>query len=186
MEKKVSSISSDESAAGKDGAENSASATEFYKRGNAALKSGDFDRAIADYDQMILLNPNSALAYNGRGSVYGGKGDFDEAIADCNQTILLDPNFAETYFNRGLAYRVKGDLDRAIADYNMALRIQPNHASAKQYLERARQTRATKQEKLSDAIRANQKTARMGCLYMQAGIVREMNDNLIQQLKKQE
>ena len=42
---------------------------------------GDFDKAIADYDQAIKLNSNGWMYYN-RGDAWAGKGDYDKAIAD--------------------------------------------------------------------------------------------------------
>jgi tetratricopeptide (TPR) repeat protein len=37
---------------------------------------GDLDRAFADYDQAIRLDPHDATAYNGRGNVYQAKQDY--------------------------------------------------------------------------------------------------------------
>ena len=54
----------------------------------------DYDRAIADYDQAIRLNPNYAAAYNSRGLAYDDKRDYDRAIADFNKAIKLNPNDA--------------------------------------------------------------------------------------------
>src|ERR1700722_2556300 len=38
-------------------------AVAFSNRGNAYLAKADLDRAIADYDQAIRLNPNYAFAF---------------------------------------------------------------------------------------------------------------------------
>ena len=43
---------------------------------------GDYDRAIADFDQAIQLKPDYADAYYNRGIAYHDKGDYDRAIAD--------------------------------------------------------------------------------------------------------
>ena len=42
----------------------------------AALK----DRAIADFNAALTINPNYAEAYNNRGNAYADKGDYDRAI----------------------------------------------------------------------------------------------------------
>ena len=52
---------------------------------------GDYDRAIADYDEAIRLDPRYAVAYYNRGVAYCDKGDYDRAIADYNEAIRLDP-----------------------------------------------------------------------------------------------
>jgi tetratricopeptide (TPR) repeat protein len=52
---------------------------------------GENDRAIADYDKTIALDPKYAIAYDNRGIAYKAKGDNDRAIADHNEAIRLDP-----------------------------------------------------------------------------------------------
>jgi tetratricopeptide (TPR) repeat protein len=60
-------------------------------RGIAYDTKGDHDRAIADYDEAIRVNPKFAFAFNNRGTAYKNKGDPDSAIADYNEAIRLDP-----------------------------------------------------------------------------------------------
>jgi tetratricopeptide (TPR) repeat protein len=91
---------------------------------------GDVDRAIANYDQAIKLDPNYAEAYNNRGNAYSHKGDNLRAIADYDQAIKLDPKDALTYSNRGKWYRDKGDSDRAIADFDQAIKLDPKFDNA--------------------------------------------------------
>ena len=98
-------------------------------RGVAYRAKGDHDRAIADYDEAIRLDPKDAVAYSNRGIAYKDKGDYDRAIADYNEAIGLDPKNAVAYNNRGVAYNAKGDPDRAIADYNEAIRLDPKYAT---------------------------------------------------------
>ena len=92
---------------------------------------GDLDRAIADFNEAIRLDPDpkDARAYNNRGHAWRNKGDLDRAIADYSEAIRLDPKFARAYYNRGFAWRDKGDLDRAIADYTEAIRLDPKNAA---------------------------------------------------------
>lgn len=91
---------------------------------------GDNDRAIADYDQALKLDPKLAVAYNNRGIARLSKGDSDRAIADYDMALKLDPKFAYAYKGRGNAWKAKGDDDRAIADYDQAIAIDPNYSHA--------------------------------------------------------
>ena len=55
---------------------------------------GDNDRAIADYDQALTLNPKFAMAYSNRSAAYKAKGDNDHAAADFKAAVRLDPKLA--------------------------------------------------------------------------------------------
>jgi uncharacterized protein YecT (DUF1311 family) len=80
-------------------------------RGNAYQAEGDYDRAVADYDQAIQLDPNDPIAFSNRGNAYKRRGDVDRAIADFSEAIRLDPRFAEAFANRGLLKLKRGDAD---------------------------------------------------------------------------
>jgi tetratricopeptide (TPR) repeat protein len=66
-------------------------AEDNFKSGNAWRNKGDFDRAIADYNQALTINPQDAEAYNNRGNAWRNKGDFDRAIADYTQALRINP-----------------------------------------------------------------------------------------------
>jgi tetratricopeptide (TPR) repeat protein len=105
-------------------------ASAFNNRGGAYNDKKDYDRAIADFDQAIRLDPKYAFAYKNRGTAYYGKNDYDRAFADFGQAIRLDPKYAAAYGDRGNLYDDKKDYDRAIADYDQAIRLDPYLAFA--------------------------------------------------------
>jgi tetratricopeptide (TPR) repeat protein len=105
-------------------------AAAYNNRGNAYVVKGELDRALADYDAAIILDPESSLAYNGRGNVYLRKREFDRALADFNAAILLNPQYSSAYNGRGEVYFYKSDYDRALADYNEAIHFDSRNAAA--------------------------------------------------------
>ena len=58
---------------------------------------GEYDKAIADYDEALKLDPKNALAYDSRGVAWYRKGEYDKAIADYGEAIKLDPKNAIAY-----------------------------------------------------------------------------------------
>jgi hypothetical protein len=102
----------------------------YYNRGLARLETGEYDRAIEDFDASIRLDPTSASTFNNRGSAWYGKGDPDRAIADFDKAILLDPAYAFAYNNRGEVWKDKGDFNRAIVDYGKAIGLDPGYTAA--------------------------------------------------------
>ena len=61
----------------------------YCSRGIAYAKRREYDRAIADYDKAIDLDPKNAKALYQRGYVYDIKGQRDRAMADYNQAMRL-------------------------------------------------------------------------------------------------
>ena len=55
------------------------------------------DRAIADLDQAIKLDPKLSVAYYARGGAWWRKKVRDKAIADYAEVIRLDPRNSDAY-----------------------------------------------------------------------------------------
>jgi tetratricopeptide (TPR) repeat protein len=91
---------------------------------------GEFDKAIADCNKAIELDPKLAPAYGNRGQAYMKKGELDKAITDFNKAIKFDPKLAGLYDLRGNVHRKQGELEKAIADYDKAIRLDPEYAFA--------------------------------------------------------
>jgi len=84
----------------------------YKKRAFVYAVAGELDRAIADFDEAIRLDPKDADTYRNRGLAYNSKGSYDLAIVDFNEAIRLDPKNAVFYTNRGNVYNRKGDYDQ--------------------------------------------------------------------------
>ena len=101
-----------------------------YNRGIEWAAKGDHDRAIADYDTAIRLNPRYGDAFYNRGSAWGNKGDHERAIADYDAAIRLNPKDPAPYNGRAYELTARGDYARAIADYDTAIGLDPKMAVA--------------------------------------------------------
>ena len=101
-------------------------------RGVAYREKGERERAIADFDAAIRLDPTYALARFNRGLTQDAQGRHEAAIADLTEAIRLRPEWARAFDERG---RMLLDLGRqggnsqherltqAIADFDEALRL---------------------------------------------------------------
>lgn len=105
-------------------AERSLSVT-YFNRGNAFLQKGDVDKAIADYDTSIKLEPQYAPAFRNRAGAWFAKGEIDRSIADLDSAIARDPRSAASFYNRGRLLLLKGDFNHATSDLDAALRLNP-------------------------------------------------------------
>jgi lipoprotein NlpI len=105
-------------------------ASAFVSDGILRYQRGDFDGAIAAYNQAIDLDPKAGEAFFNRGIAKAAHDDLDGAIADYSQALQVDPTLSAAYYYRGLARHSKGDLDGAIGDYNQAVQIDPKNAFA--------------------------------------------------------
>ena len=90
----------------------------------------EYDKAIADYDKAIEIDPKYVEAYNDRGWVWHLKTEYDKAIADYDRAIEIDPENVDAYSDRGWVWQLKAEYDKAIADYDRAIEIDPTSTDA--------------------------------------------------------
>ena len=72
-------------------------------RANTFRNSGDIERAVADYDEAVRLDPNYAVAYMNRGSAQYEAKNYDRALADFEAALQIDAALAEAIKGRELA-----------------------------------------------------------------------------------
>ena len=101
-----------------------------YNRADVFEQKDQYDRALADYDEIIRIHPADARAWNNRCWTRTIVGQLEAALADCNESLRLNPRSANALDSRGLAYLKLGDLDRSVVDYDAALQIDPRLATS--------------------------------------------------------
>ena len=98
-------------------------------RASAHSLKDDYDRAIADYTEMIRIDPTNANGYSGRcrHQAFVGR-NLQRALADCNEALRLNPKSDWALDCRGLTYLKLGQIEKALADYDASLTIDPKYA----------------------------------------------------------
>jgi Flp pilus assembly protein TadD len=69
-------------------------------RGYGWKRKGDKDRAMADFNEAIRLNPKEALAWRIRGATWAAKADYAKALADYSESIRIDPENPDSLHHR--------------------------------------------------------------------------------------
>jgi tetratricopeptide (TPR) repeat protein len=93
----------------------------YNSRGAEWRLKDNYERAIADYNEALILAPGYAAALSNRCWAFAVIGKGAEALADCNESLRLRPNNDGTHNNRCLANFRLGDLDAALGDCQIAL-----------------------------------------------------------------
>ena len=116
---------------------NAARSAEHFEQGRQALEQGDTDRALAEFDEAVRLNPGAVKPRRERIPLLIERLRWDEAVADCTEVLRRTPGDAELYVLRAEAHVGRGrgqdrleDLDRGLADADEALRLDPGQALA--------------------------------------------------------
>jgi tetratricopeptide (TPR) repeat protein len=99
-----------------------------YSLGEALATRGQFDEAIAQFQQALEIQPDIVAAHNNLGALLGRRGRFDEAVAHYRKALEIKPDVAAAHYNLGNALAARGQFDEAIADFQQALQIQPGSA----------------------------------------------------------
>lgn len=89
-----------------------------------------YERAIADFDKVLALEPDNVQALIRRGDAYGQLGDTARGLADLDRAIALAPGYSQGYFHRGLLRNRNNELQAALGDYDAAVQRGPRNVGA--------------------------------------------------------
>ena len=86
-------------------------------------ENNDIDRAFADANESLRLDPRCASAWMRRGFLLECRNRFDLALADAEQAIRLDPKSSYAYMGRGIFYFGTDAFEKAMSDFDQAGRL---------------------------------------------------------------
>lgn len=112
------------------------SAPVYYRRGRVHAVSGDFERALADLERALELDPRHFHAVLTADAVLVQEQRWDTIIGLWDQYLALEPRDGRAYLERGGAQHHRGDEVAARADLSRACDL--DVAEACKILERAK------------------------------------------------
>jgi adenylate cyclase len=94
-----------------------------------------YEKAMAEAERAIALNPNGANNYSFMAGLIGCMGRWEDGIEFSRKAIRLEPFPPVFYFHwLGRAYFMTEQYDKAIATWKKALRVGPNYLPAHAFL----------------------------------------------------
>lgn len=111
-----------------------ASAVTYFQRGLLWLEQGQYQEALNDFDQALVLDSRIPDYYLQRGFVKERLNKLQGALQDYSVALQLNPRLEKAYTNRGNVYFKMEEVKKAIEDYNYALQL--NATNEKVYFNR--------------------------------------------------
>ena len=141
-------------------------AFDAYWRGRFFIEKRDTDKAIAEFQQAIALNPGYALAYTGLADAYIWKANFTsdadrelygKAKASVDKALELDPKLADAHSSLGRTkYSHDWDWAGAEESFRRAIELNPNSVNARQFYSRLLTTLGRYDEALAEIYKARE------------------------------
>lgn len=103
----------------------------IFNRATCYVQTARYEKAVADYSNLIKSRRNLYASLFQRGRVYYLLNQYDKAIVDFTAVIKADPNSAvKCYMCRGRAFAAKGRTDLALADLKRAVLLDDDYAES--------------------------------------------------------
>jgi tetratricopeptide (TPR) repeat protein len=83
------------------------------------------ERATADVERALKINPNNALALQLRGEIFSLEKNYESALDYFNRAQAINPHWAVPYFDRGSTLLDQKDFRAALAELDKAISLPP-------------------------------------------------------------
>lgn len=109
--------------ADRDWTQNLKSASAYKKRAKESMRRFDHEKALADYDRAVSLEPEDAENFRLRALAKRSAGQRASAEEDYGRAISLDPNNSEYFMERAELRMLGKDLPGADSDFEKAIQF---------------------------------------------------------------
>lgn len=98
-------------------------ANTLYNEGNKLLKSEQYEKAVAVYNQVIEIKPNFYEALSNRGYALGKLNRYEDSLESCERAVQIEPDDILALNCKGVALQRLQRYKEALAAYDQALKI---------------------------------------------------------------
>ncbi len=95
----------------------------FLNLGNTFAKKGDFNNALAAYNEAEKRNSNDYYLHFNKGIVFTQIGNYDKALESYHQSLKLNPEYVSIFRNIGIIYYVSKNYVEATKYFNKFLLV---------------------------------------------------------------
>jgi tetratricopeptide (TPR) repeat protein len=92
-------------------------ARQRFVRGQLLAESGDNERALAELQRAVAMEPNLSVAHTAIGDIHRRQGDYQQARSSYQKACLSDPYAFRPHYNLGVTYQ---ELSRSAEKYTQA------------------------------------------------------------------
>jgi tetratricopeptide (TPR) repeat protein len=98
----------------------------YVSRAVTWLHLREVDKALADAEEAVRLDPEFALAYCTRADARMAQGKYEEALPDLDRALQREPKLVVALGDRALAHRALEDFRAALDDLDAAIALDPS------------------------------------------------------------
>ena len=96
---------------------------DWMAKGQIEIEIGQFEEALASYEQALELDAGDATAWHNQGAALASLGRYEEALVSFEKAVELDAKIPTAWYNQGSALANLGRLEEALASYEKALEL---------------------------------------------------------------
>ncbi len=102
----------------------------FHKRALMYAQTLEYENALKDINDAIIIEPNEVNLYLSKGVCYEKMGLNTDALLNYNKCIEINPNISNVYYNRSIIYYQMDLVKLAFDDLQFAIKLDPDNIDA--------------------------------------------------------
>ncbi|MGH8060017.1 MAG: TPR end-of-group domain-containing protein [Candidatus Entotheonellia bacterium] len=93
--------------------------------GNLYARQNQLSAAMAQFQAILAIEPQHAVARNNLGSIYLMLGHEERAAQEFLAAVRIDARYVTPYYNLGSLYARRGEVDQAVSFLTRAMALEP-------------------------------------------------------------